>query len=158
MVLSHGDWDHAGGLLTAIEAITKSRAPNGLDCFVHPSMFAERALQRPNGDFLMFEPVPEPEALANAGANVIHTREPQALGGGAFYLSGEIPRVTRCETGFPGHMRRSPDGQLWEPNPRSSTSDSLRCRYKRQGIPHAFSIDRYSSTGSESSIRDCISP
>ncbi len=117
VVLSHGHWDHAGGLLAATEAISKTRGPNRVECFVHPGMFAERAIQRPNGEVLVFEPVPEPDALAKAGATVINTREPQVIGGGAFYLSGEIPRVTRYETGFPGHVRRSADGRGWEPDP-----------------------------------------
>ncbi len=47
VVLSHGHWDHAGGLLAAIEAIAKSRADKRVDCYVHPGMFAERATRRP---------------------------------------------------------------------------------------------------------------
>ena len=48
---------------------------------------------------------------------MINTHEPQALCGGAFYLSGEIPRRTRYELGLPGHMRRAADGKSWEPDP-----------------------------------------
>jgi 7,8-dihydropterin-6-yl-methyl-4-(beta-D-ribofuranosyl)aminobenzene 5'-phosphate synthase len=132
-VLSHGHWDHAGGLVTATEAISKSRGPNRVDCFVHPGMFAERAIQRPNGDLLVFEPVPEPDALVKAGANVINTREPQAIGGAAFYLSGEIPRVTPYETGFPGHVRRSVDGQLWEPDPLIIDERFISVHVKNKG-------------------------
>jgi metal-dependent hydrolase (beta-lactamase superfamily II) len=33
---------------------------------------------------------------------------------GMFYVSGEIPRVTTFERGFPGQMRRTADG--WEPD------------------------------------------
>ncbi len=116
VILSHGHWDHAGGLATAIENISKDRAAN-VDCFVHPGMFAERAIERPSGEHLIFESVPQPAALTNAGATVINTCEPQVIGGGAFYLSGEIPRVTSYEAGFPGHVRRSADGEAWEPDP-----------------------------------------
>jgi 7,8-dihydropterin-6-yl-methyl-4-(beta-D-ribofuranosyl)aminobenzene 5'-phosphate synthase len=116
VVLSHGHWDHAGGLVAAIEAISKSRNPGSVDCFVHPEMFAERALQRPNGEMLKFESVPDPDALANAGANVVNTREPQFISDGAFYVSGEIPRLTKYETGLPGHVRRHLNGP-WEPDP-----------------------------------------
>lgn len=117
VVLSHGHWDHAGGLVAAIQAVSKSRNREGVDCFVHPGMFAERALQRPNGELLRFDPVPDPDALAKVGADVVNTREPQFIGGGAFYLSGEVPRLTQYETGFPGHVRRRADGQFWEPDP-----------------------------------------
>jgi 7,8-dihydropterin-6-yl-methyl-4-(beta-D-ribofuranosyl)aminobenzene 5'-phosphate synthase len=80
-------------------------------------MFAERGLQRPNGELLKFESVPAANALADAGANVLSTREPQLIAHSAFYVSGEIPRVTPYETGFPGHVRRGADGRSWEPDP-----------------------------------------
>lgn len=117
VVLSHGHWDHVGGLVPAIEMISKTRGRNKADCYVHPDMFAERAIKRLNGELLKFEPVPTLDTLANVGANVVNTREPQVIAGGAFYLSGEIPRVTKYETGFPGHVRSINDGQSWEPDP-----------------------------------------
>lgn len=117
VVLSHGHWDHAGGLVAAIEAVSHAANRKSVDCFVHPGMFVERALQRPNGEMLRFEPVPSPQALATAGANVVNTREPQFPAGGTFYVSGEIPRLTPYEAGFPGHFRRGGDGHSWEADP-----------------------------------------
>jgi 7,8-dihydropterin-6-yl-methyl-4-(beta-D-ribofuranosyl)aminobenzene 5'-phosphate synthase len=117
LVLSHGHWDHGGGLVAAIEKISKARNRQRVDCLMHPGMFAERALQRPNGELLKFESVPAANALVDAGANVLSTREPQFIADGAFYVSGEIPRVTPYETGFPGHVRRGADGESWEPDP-----------------------------------------
>lgn len=117
IVLSHGHWDHAGGLLKAIAAIAQERSGRSFNCFVHPGMFAQRAGTRPNGMIFPMEPVPGPDALAQAGAKVVNTREPQTAGEGAFYISGEIPRLTKYEVGLPGHVRRSDDGQSWEPDP-----------------------------------------
>lgn len=117
VVLSHGHWDHAGGLVDAIEAIAKARRGAGVECYVHPGMFAQRATPRAGGELVVHEPVPNPEQLAAAGATVVNTREPRAIGGGAFYVSGEIPRVTKYEVGLPGQVRRSADGQSWEPDP-----------------------------------------
>lgn len=116
VVLSHGHWDHAGGLVAAIEAVSKARRKE-VDCLVHPGVFAKRALQRPNREVLKFQSVPGPDALTGAGANVVSTREPQLIADNAFYVSGEIPRVTAYEIGFPGHVRRAADGQSWEPDP-----------------------------------------
>ena len=120
VVLSHGHWDHAGGLVAAVRAVADARGA-GTPCFVHPGMFAERAMQWSSGQFLPFEPVPSPAQLTEAGANVVSTREPQVAAGGAFYVSGEVPRVTAYETGLPGHMRRSEHGNGeangWEPDP-----------------------------------------
>jgi 7,8-dihydropterin-6-yl-methyl-4-(beta-D-ribofuranosyl)aminobenzene 5'-phosphate synthase len=117
VVLSHGHWDHGGGLVEAIEAISQARGGRDVDCFVHPGMFSERAMQRPTGELLRFESVPDPAVLARAGANVVITREAQSIAEGAIYLSGEIPRVTPYETGLPGHVRRRDDDQSWEPDP-----------------------------------------
>ena len=135
VVLSHGHWDHAGGLVSAIEEIS-ARGGDGetgsrgdgvsgrrgdeggrVECYVHPGMFAERALQKPDGEVIRFEQVPNVEELAQAGARVVNTAEPQFIGDGTFYLSGEIPRRTAYETGLPGHVRRTSDGQGWEPDP-----------------------------------------
>lgn len=117
VVLSHGHWDHAGGLLAAVDAIARARRNERVDCFVHPGMFAQRATQRPNGELYVHELVPDPAKLTNAGASVVSTREPQVTGRGAFYVSGEIPRLTNYEMGLPGHLRRSGDGRSWDPDP-----------------------------------------
>ena len=131
VVLSHGHWDHAGGLVSATEEIASERGEVGkgrrgegvtgrrevVECYVHPGMFAERALQKPDGELIRFEPVPNVDQLAEVGARVVNTKEPQFIADGAFYLSGEIPRRTAYETGLPGHVRRATDGQRWEPDP-----------------------------------------
>jgi 7,8-dihydropterin-6-yl-methyl-4-(beta-D-ribofuranosyl)aminobenzene 5'-phosphate synthase len=43
------------------------------------------------------------------------TRDEQSVLGDAFFVSGEIPRVTAFERGFPGQQRQKPDGN-WEPD------------------------------------------
>src|SRR5258705_6587550 len=58
IVLSHGHWDHGGGLLTAVEAVAKRRG--AIDCVVHPGMFGQRRSQRPGGLLLGPEPLPPP--------------------------------------------------------------------------------------------------
>ncbi|HSD55369.1 MAG TPA: MBL fold metallo-hydrolase [Burkholderiales bacterium] len=117
VVLSHGHWDHAGGLLSAVESIARSRGGNSFACYVHPGMFRQRATKRPDGQLYVNELVPDPERLSAAGAKVLSTREPQSVADGAFYLSGEIPRVTSYEAGVPNHLTRSADGASWEPDP-----------------------------------------
>jgi 7,8-dihydropterin-6-yl-methyl-4-(beta-D-ribofuranosyl)aminobenzene 5'-phosphate synthase len=116
IVLSHGHWDHGGGLLAAIGAVTERRPESRVPCFVHPGMFGQRASQRPDGVLIAQEPVPGPDRLAAAGADVRSTREPQTVAD-VFHVSGEIPRVTPYETGLPGHVQRSADGRSWEPDP-----------------------------------------
>lgn len=117
VVLSHGHWDHAGGLVAAIEAIAAKRGKGNVDCYMHPGMYRQRATRRPDGELYVNEIVPGPRELEAAGAHVVNTREPRVLCGGAFHVSGEIPRVTSYEAGVPNHLTRSADGQAWEPDP-----------------------------------------
>jgi 7,8-dihydropterin-6-yl-methyl-4-(beta-D-ribofuranosyl)aminobenzene 5'-phosphate synthase len=116
VVLSHGHWDHGGGLVAALDAAaTRRDAP--VPCFVHPGMFGQRGSRRPDGVLIAQEPVPGPERLTAAGGEVHSTRDPQLIAGGVFYVSGEVPRVTNYETGLPGHVRWSADRGAWEPDP-----------------------------------------
>jgi 7,8-dihydropterin-6-yl-methyl-4-(beta-D-ribofuranosyl)aminobenzene 5'-phosphate synthase len=55
--------------------------------------------------------------LGALGADVLSSDQPQFVLDDFFWISGEIPRVTAYEKGFPGHLRRSADGSAWEPDP-----------------------------------------
>jgi 7,8-dihydropterin-6-yl-methyl-4-(beta-D-ribofuranosyl)aminobenzene 5'-phosphate synthase len=59
------------------------------------------------------EPVAGPAALAGYGADPRVTREEQSVLGDAFFVSGEVPRVTPFEKGMPGQHRQAADGS-WE--------------------------------------------
>ena len=117
VVLSHGHWDHAGGLLAAVKSIARARGNGTFECYLHPGMFRQRATRRPDGQLYVNELVPDPGQIEKAGAKVVNTREPQTVADGAFYVSGEIPRVTSYEAGVPNHLSRSADGSSWEPDP-----------------------------------------
>ncbi len=116
IVLSHGHWDHAGGMLKAIERIHASNGARSIPYYAHPGMFRSRARRLPNGEFLPMKDVSNVEALSASGANVSCIREPRVLLDGMFYLSGEIPRVTPFERGLPAHYQRSED-ESWRPDP-----------------------------------------
>ena len=62
------------------------------------------------------EDIPSVEDLTAFGAEVTVTTEPQVLLDDMFFVSGEIPRVTPYERGYPGQVRLTEDGQSWEPN------------------------------------------
>jgi 7,8-dihydropterin-6-yl-methyl-4-(beta-D-ribofuranosyl)aminobenzene 5'-phosphate synthase len=51
-----------------------------------------------------------------------------------FLVSGEIPRVTGYEKGFPGHKRRSEDGQSWEDDPLIMDERFLAVNLRSKGI------------------------
>jgi 7,8-dihydropterin-6-yl-methyl-4-(beta-D-ribofuranosyl)aminobenzene 5'-phosphate synthase len=133
VVLSHGHWDHAGGLLAAVESIAKNRGGRSFSCYMHPGMFRQRATKRPDGQLYVNELVPDPERLSKAGANVISSREPQSVADGAFFVSGEIPRVTSYEAGVPNHLTRSADGNSWEPDPLIMDERFVSVHVKNKG-------------------------
>jgi 7,8-dihydropterin-6-yl-methyl-4-(beta-D-ribofuranosyl)aminobenzene 5'-phosphate synthase len=114
-VLSHGHWDHAGGMLRAIDLIRADGRNRDLPYYAHPGMFRTRGRQLPNGTMQPMEDIPSIAELTVHGARVVSTREPQSFLDDMFCLSGEIPRVTPFETGLPLHFAKTETG--WEADP-----------------------------------------
>ena len=117
IVLSHGHWDHAGGLPAAVRLAGAANGSRPVPVFVHPGMFRQRAMTLASGAVLPIKAIPNPQELRDLGATVMSSTEPQRVFDDFFWISGEIPRVTSYEKGFPGHMRRAEDGASWEPDP-----------------------------------------
>jgi 7,8-dihydropterin-6-yl-methyl-4-(beta-D-ribofuranosyl)aminobenzene 5'-phosphate synthase len=115
-VLSHGHWDHVGGMTTALALMSTANGGVPVPLHVNRDMFVERALRRADGTLIPFESVPAPEALEAAGAALVIDGDEHLLLDECFYVSGEIPRVTAFERGFPGHVRQGADGR-WEDDP-----------------------------------------
>jgi len=116
IVLSHGHWDHAGAMLLALNMARGHNGGRKIPFYAHPGMFRSRAVKLPNGAIRRMEDVPSVEALTAFGAEVVATTEAQVLHDGMFCVSGEIPRVTSYERGYPGQIRLMADGKNWEPD------------------------------------------
>jgi 7,8-dihydropterin-6-yl-methyl-4-(beta-D-ribofuranosyl)aminobenzene 5'-phosphate synthase len=134
VVLSHGHWDHAGGLPMAFELISKANGGHAVPCYLHPGMFRQRAWPLPGGGLLPIQEIPSPGDLVAKGAVPVVTTEAQVLLDDMFAVSGEIPRVTSYEKGFPGHKRRSDDGQFWEDDPLIIDERFLAAHVRGKGI------------------------
>ena len=117
VVLSHGHWDHAGGMVEAVRQVAAASGGRRVECHVNPGMFVTRASLRQGGDPLPQKPVPAPEELEAAGGAVVNRPDARLLLENLFLLSGEIPRVTAYERGLPGQVKRTADGKSWEPDP-----------------------------------------
>ena len=116
VVLSHGHWDHAGGFLKALDLI-KNQTNKDIVFHLNPGMFYQRATKSPhNGEIHPFKKVPDIQELEKKGATVVNSNASRLLLDDMFYLSGEIPRVTEYEKGFPEHVRQLPNGE-WEADP-----------------------------------------
>ena len=134
IVLSHGHWDHAGGLLAALDLIRKNNGGQEVPFYAHPGMFRKRGLRRPDAMLVPHKEIPDPATLLKNGAGVISTTEPQLLHDGTFQVSGEIPRVTPYEKGLTGHVRLSEDGTEWEPDPWIMDERFLAVNLRYKGI------------------------
>lgn len=134
VMLSHGHWDHGGGLPKALELISKHNTDRKIPVYLHPDVFRSRGFRLPSGEVVPFQDVPGPEALSKKGGSVICVSEPRCLLEGCFYISGEIARVTTYEQGFPNHMRKAEDGVTWEPEPFIMDEQFLAVRVKEKGL------------------------
>ncbi len=113
-MLSHGHWDHAGGIPAALRFITAANGGQPVPLHLHPGMFRERGGRQPDGGVFPMERVPPPDAWAAMGAAPQVTAEPQLLFDDTLFISGEIPRLTSYEHGLPGQVARDGEGSPWE--------------------------------------------
>ncbi len=134
VVLSHGHWDHGGGLVEAVRQVTAANGGRRVECHVNPGMFVPRGTLRHGGEPLPQKPIPSPGELTEAGATVINEPQARLILEKCFYLSGEIPRVTPYEKGLPGHLKRTADGTSWEPDPWLMDERYVAAHVKGRGV------------------------
>jgi 7,8-dihydropterin-6-yl-methyl-4-(beta-D-ribofuranosyl)aminobenzene 5'-phosphate synthase len=133
IVLSHGHWDHAGGMLKALDLIRKRNGSRAVPYYAHPGMFRSRARQRPNGEMMPMKDVPDVDALKAHGAEVRCLTNSEVFCDGMFFLSGEIPRVTSFERGLPRHFQKDENG-LWQPDPLLIDERFLMVNVRDKGL------------------------
>jgi 7,8-dihydropterin-6-yl-methyl-4-(beta-D-ribofuranosyl)aminobenzene 5'-phosphate synthase len=102
VVLSHGHFDHAGGLV----GMAGRRGARSLPMVVHPRAWTRRRLAVPGSD-IMDLPTLSPRALAGEGYELVERREPSLLLEGSVLVTGEVDRTTDFERGMP------PPHQAW---------------------------------------------
>lgn len=134
LVLSHGHWDHAGGLLEAVRLVRQARPEGPLPCYLHPGMFRHRGMKGPTGKVLPMADVPTPEDYQREGAEPVVTDQARTILEGSYFISGEIPRVTAYEKGLVGHVARTGSEDEWEPDPLIMDERFLAVHVRDKGL------------------------
>jgi len=97
IVLSHGHYDHFGGLLSAVKAVNKVDLP----IIVHEDMFETRGTARSDGTVRKYPEFPTEAQLSPA--RIVRTKKPSLTADDMVCITGEIPRKTSFETGYTPH-------------------------------------------------------
>lgn len=131
IVLSHGHFDHTGGLLWTLEKIGKT----GFPVYVHPRMFLRKAfeLEKKEGkEIREIDTIPSEDEIAKAGGVIVSTTEPVLLGNGMLLRTGEVPRITRYEKGISSHRVFIDDE--WNNDSEVREDVSLVAKVKGRGL------------------------
>jgi 7,8-dihydropterin-6-yl-methyl-4-(beta-D-ribofuranosyl)aminobenzene 5'-phosphate synthase len=134
IVLSHGHWDHGGGIPEALRLVVSANGGKPVPCHVNDGMFATRGVRQQNGMIVPAENIMNPVDLQRRGASVVSSPDARAIMQKMFYVSGEIPRVTEYERGYPPHVRLAEDGASWEPDPLLLDERYVAAYVKGKGI------------------------
>jgi 7,8-dihydropterin-6-yl-methyl-4-(beta-D-ribofuranosyl)aminobenzene 5'-phosphate synthase len=115
IILSHGHFDHFTGLVNIIKRLSSSRGNhyNNIDVFTHPDSFLKRWIIFPDGKRAKF-PILDEQQLQQLGARIhkntgvryLPSEESPLLA-----ITGEIPRETSFEKGFPYQYTEDPSNE-----------------------------------------------
>lgn len=126
VVLSHGHWDHTGGLVAAVKAIDKPNLP----VVVHEHMFRTRGMALADGTVRKHRAFPSAEQVQPA--MYVVTQKPSLLLDNLVLVTGEIPHLTDFEKGLP-ESRCLSKGE-WVPEPWLLDDRAVAVNVKGKGL------------------------
>jgi 7,8-dihydropterin-6-yl-methyl-4-(beta-D-ribofuranosyl)aminobenzene 5'-phosphate synthase len=96
IICSHGHFDHTAGLDGLIRRLGRVNLP----VLIHPHFWRQRRLSIPGRDPQEI-PTTSRRALVDAGFEIIEEQQPSFLFNRSVLVTGEVPRTTGYEAGFP---------------------------------------------------------
>jgi 7,8-dihydropterin-6-yl-methyl-4-(beta-D-ribofuranosyl)aminobenzene 5'-phosphate synthase len=126
IVLSHGHYDHFGGLVSAVKAVNKVALP----IIVHEDMFENRGSANSKGAVHKYPEFPAEAQLSPA--QLVSTKQPSLTTDGMVCVTGEIPRKTSFETGYTQHKAFVNGG--WQPDPWIRDERAVTINIKGKGL------------------------
>jgi 7,8-dihydropterin-6-yl-methyl-4-(beta-D-ribofuranosyl)aminobenzene 5'-phosphate synthase len=127
IVCSHGHFDHTGGIEGLIRVLGRANLP----VLIHPHFWRRRRVVLP-GREPMELPTTSRRALAEAGFDVIEEQQPSFLFDRSVLVTGEVPRTTGYEPGFP--PQQAWIGAGWQSDPLVLDDQALILNVAGQGL------------------------
>jgi 7,8-dihydropterin-6-yl-methyl-4-(beta-D-ribofuranosyl)aminobenzene 5'-phosphate synthase len=127
IVCSHGHFDHTTGL----DGLTRVLGSTNLPVIIHPHFWRRRRVVIPGSDPREI-PTTSRQALAGAGFEIIEEQQPSFLLDGSVLVTGEVPRVTGYEPGFPPQQAWL--GETWQPDPLVLDDQALIMNVAGKGL------------------------
>jgi 7,8-dihydropterin-6-yl-methyl-4-(beta-D-ribofuranosyl)aminobenzene 5'-phosphate synthase len=127
IICSHGHFDHTTGL----DGLIRRMGTVNLPVLIHPHFWRRRRLAIPGRDPREI-PTTSRRALTGAGFDVVEEGQPSFLFDRSVLITGEVPRVTGYEPGFPSQQAWL-DGR-WEPDPLVLDDQALIVDVKGKGL------------------------
>jgi len=127
VVCSHGHFDHTSGLDGLIRRLGRVNMP----VVIHPHFWRRRRAVIPGREPQEI-PTTSKRALEDAGFDVVEEGPPSFLFDRSVLITGEVPRTTGYEPGFPPQQAWL--GGRWEPDPLVLDDQALILEVKDKGL------------------------